>query len=91
MPSTRKRTRRDVEPDSPAPAPEPPKEVPLLHRVRNTWQFANLFQWIYLFGKVVKIDESIDVDVRCPISTATPALMVPFCLLTSHLCDLTGA
>lgn len=67
MPSTRKRTLRDVESEAPSPAPETPKEQPkelsLLQRIRNTWQFANLFQWIYLFGKVVKIDESIDVDV----------------------------
>ena len=70
MPSTRKRTLRDVESEAPSPAPETPKEQPkelsLLQRIRNTWQFANLFQWIYLFGKVVKIDESIDVDVRDP-------------------------
>ncbi|KAI5862714.1 hypothetical protein GGS23DRAFT_89017 [Durotheca rogersii] len=60
MASSRKRTRRDNEPEPDA--PEPPKESSLLQRVRNTWQFANLFQWIYLFGKVVKIDENIDVD-----------------------------
>ncbi|POR35386.1 Uncharacterized protein TPAR_04395 [Tolypocladium paradoxum] len=34
----------------------------LLHRIRNTWQFANVCQWIYMFGKAAKIDESIDVD-----------------------------
>lgn len=61
---------RDAEPDadSPAPAalasnPDQSKEASLLHRIRNMWQFANLFQWIYLFGKVVKIDDSIDIDV----------------------------
>lgn len=67
MPSTRKRTLRDVESDVVSSAPEtpkePPKELSLLQRIRNTWQFANLFQWIYLFGKVVKIDDSIDIDV----------------------------
>ncbi|KAI1843381.1 hypothetical protein JX266_010378 [Neoarthrinium moseri] len=66
MPATRKRTLRDVEPEAetPAAAPQLPKEpTTLLHRIRNTWQFANLFQWIFLFGKVVKIDESIDIDV----------------------------
>ncbi|ETS87372.1 hypothetical protein PFICI_01200 [Pestalotiopsis fici W106-1] len=66
MPSTRKRTLRDVESDvvssTPETPKEPPKEISLLQRIRNTWQFANLFQWIYLFGKVVKIDESIDID-----------------------------
>lgn len=41
----------------------------LLHRIRNMWQFANLCQWIYLFGKAVKIDESIDVEAcsRCQL------------------------
>lgn len=34
-----------------------------LHRVRNMWQFANLVQWIYIFGKAAKIDENIDVEV----------------------------
>ncbi|KAF6814988.1 PHD-finger domain-containing protein [Colletotrichum plurivorum] len=38
------------------------REPSLLHRVRNQWQFANLCQWIYLFGKVVKIDDSLDTE-----------------------------
>ncbi|PFH58938.1 hypothetical protein XA68_13027 [Ophiocordyceps unilateralis] len=33
-----------------------------LSRIRNMWQFANLCQWIYIFGKAAKIDESIDVE-----------------------------
>ncbi|KAI5462942.1 hypothetical protein BGZ63DRAFT_351780 [Mariannaea sp. PMI_226] len=37
-------------------------EHSLLHRIRNMWQFANLCQWIYIFGKAVKIPESIDVE-----------------------------
>ncbi|KAF7559585.1 hypothetical protein G7046_g4577 [Stylonectria norvegica] len=37
-------------------------EPSLLHRVRNMWQFANLCQWIYTFGKAAKIDESIEVE-----------------------------
>ena len=28
------------------------------------WQFANLCQWIYTFGKAAKIDESVDIEVR---------------------------
>lgn len=39
-------------------------EVPLLNRIRNMWQFANLCQWIYLFGKAVRIPDDVDVDVR---------------------------
>jgi len=45
------------------PAP-PPKEPGRLERLRNMWQFANLAQWIFLFGKVVKIDEDLDIEVR---------------------------
>ncbi|KAI0136323.1 hypothetical protein BJ170DRAFT_589311 [Xylariales sp. AK1849] len=63
MPSSRKRTLRDVEAEADIPAPESSNETSLLQRIRNTWQFANLFQWIFLFGKVVKIDDSIDIDV----------------------------
>ncbi|KAF3061185.1 hypothetical protein GL218_03906 [Daldinia childiae] len=60
MVSSRKRALRDAEPE--AEAQGPPKELSLLHRIRNTWQFANLFQWIYLFGKVVKIDDNLEID-----------------------------
>ncbi|KAG6290647.1 hypothetical protein E4U09_004313 [Claviceps aff. purpurea] len=34
----------------------------LLSRIRNMWEFANLCQWIYIFGKAVQIDESIDIE-----------------------------
>ncbi|RFN42966.1 hypothetical protein FIE12Z_12675 [Fusarium flagelliforme] len=37
-------------------------ELSLQHRIRNMWQFANLCQWIYIFGKAAKIDEAIDVE-----------------------------
>ncbi|GAP90287.1 putative PHD-finger domain-containing protein [Rosellinia necatrix] len=60
MASSRKRALRDMAPDEDA--QQPPSHPGLLQRIRNSWQFANLFQWIYLFGRVVKIDESIDID-----------------------------
>ena len=67
MVSSRKRALRDAEPEPDTPAPattqDAPEHASLLQRVRNTWQFANLFQWIFLFGKVVKIDDSLDIDV----------------------------
>ena len=68
MVSSRKRARRDVEPEEPAQPPNAPAEPSPLQRVRDTWQFANLFQWIYLFGKVVKIDESIGIEVSKRLS-----------------------
>ncbi|UKZ52252.1 hypothetical protein TrVGV298_006027 [Trichoderma virens] len=33
-----------------------------LQRIRNMWQFANLCQWIYIFGEAASIDDSIDID-----------------------------
>lgn len=35
----------------------------ILDRIRNMWQFANLCQWIYIFGKSAKIDKSVDIEV----------------------------
>jgi hypothetical protein len=29
------------------------------------WEFANLVQWMFIFGRVVKIDENLDIEV-CP-------------------------
>lgn len=56
MVSSRKRTLQEAENGS-------KEEDSLLLRLRNQWQFANLCQWIYLFGKVVKIDDNLDTEV----------------------------
>jgi hypothetical protein len=45
-------------------AVEPSKEPSLLERIRNMWEFANLAQWIFTFGRAVKIDENLDIEVR---------------------------
>ena len=29
------------------------------------WEFASVMQYIFMFGKIVKIDEDFDIDV-CP-------------------------
>ncbi|UKZ66838.1 uncharacterized protein TrAtP1_008006 [Trichoderma atroviride] len=34
----------------------------LLQRIRNMWQFANLCQWIYIFGEAIAINVSIDIE-----------------------------
>ena len=39
-------------------------EPSLLSRIRKTWEFANLMQYIYIFGKAVKIDQNVDIEVR---------------------------
>jgi hypothetical protein len=63
MVSSRKRGRQEVEEAVEAPTPAP-KEPGLLERIRNMWQFANLAQWIFLFGKAVKLEEDLDIEVR---------------------------
>ncbi|OAQ81420.1 phd finger domain-containing protein [Purpureocillium lilacinum] len=59
MPS-RKRSLQSVDGD--AGDTDHPAGAELLDRIRNMWQFANVCQWIYIFGKVAKIDDSVDVE-----------------------------
>lgn len=61
MPS-RKRSRREAE--SATAEPEQPKEDSLVQKLRNSFYFANLYQWICIFGKVVKLDDNMDIAVR---------------------------
>ncbi len=42
---------------------EATEEPTLLARIRNMWEFANLAQWIFIFGRAVKIDENMDIEV----------------------------
>jgi hypothetical protein len=35
-----------------------------LQKLRNMWQFANLAQYISLFGDAVKIDKDFDIEVH---------------------------
>lgn len=58
MVSTKKRSVAELEDSNGS------QDVSLLDRIRNMWQFANLSQWIYMFGKAVRIPEDIDVEVR---------------------------
>lgn len=39
----------------------------MLSRIRNMWQFANLFQFIMLFGSALKLDDSLDIEVGCAL------------------------
>ncbi|USW47982.1 Putative Zinc finger, PHD-type, Zinc finger, FYVE/PHD-type, Zinc finger, RING/FYVE/PHD-type [Septoria linicola] len=46
-------------------APEPaiaPEAQEMLTTLRNMWEFASLMQYIFLFGHVVKIDDSLDIE-----------------------------
>lgn len=57
----RKRTHAEMEASEPS---QEKKEPSLLQKIRNMWEFSAVMQYIYLFGKVVKIDEDFDVEVR---------------------------
>jgi len=59
MSTARKRALNEADSDH----VQPPKEPSMLHRIRNMWQFANLVQFILLFGKALKLDDNLDIDV----------------------------
>ena len=54
----RKRGRDEME------ASEPDPEPSVLDKLRNMWEFANLMQYIFIFGDAVKIDKDLDIEVR---------------------------
>lgn len=60
--ASRKRARDERE------SSEPPKEIAVLDRLRNMWEFASLMQFIFIFGKAVKIDEDFDIEVLLLLS-----------------------
>lgn len=63
---SRKRNHEEMEAED----PEPAQATTVLDKLRNTWEFANLMQYIFIFGKAVKIDEDLDIDVS--FSTVLP-------------------
>ena len=62
---SRKRGRAEME--SPSPALAPAQGLGLLDQIRNLWEFANLMQYVFIFGKAVKIDEDLDIEVHHPL------------------------
>jgi hypothetical protein len=54
----RKRARDEMEAEAPV------EEPSTLQKLRNMWQFANLAQYISLFGDAIKIDKDFDIEVR---------------------------
>lgn len=69
---SRKRNRDEMESSELAP------ELSMLDKLRNTWELANLMQYIYIFGKAVKIDEDLTIEVL-PLNPA---------VLQSNICRL---
>ncbi|KAI5285221.1 hypothetical protein KEM54_000741, partial [Ascosphaera aggregata] len=65
---TRKRTRAQAEQSRHDASATPERVQPaegqgLLLRIRNMWEFAALVQYIYSFGKYMKIPEEYDIDL----------------------------
>ena len=67
---SRKRNRDEMESSEPAP------ELNMLDKLRNTWELANLMQYIYIFGKAVKIDDDLTIEVFL----SHPSLSIPWTL-----------
>ena len=67
MPS-RKRGRAEME--SSAEPAQSPQDENMLARLRNMWEFSNLMQYIFIFGKAVKIDDDFDIEVRQVLTNA---------------------
>ena len=57
---SRKRTRSEAIPVVEQEAPEQPE---LLSKLRSSWEFASLMQYIAIFGQVMKIDEDFGIEV----------------------------
>ena len=60
MPS-RKRVYEEV--DSDESIPESFEDLSTLRRIRGMWEFAAFNQYLFFFGKAVKVDD-VDVEVR---------------------------
>lgn len=98
---SRKRAREEAEEDSSArvvakrtePLPlslQDQEEHGLLHELRNMWEFSNLMQYIYSFGKVVKISDDIDIDVRDPPLFLLLSLDIYSCALWFSFMELSS-
>ena len=66
-----------------SPDPQEEKQEPsLLHKIRNMWEFASVMQYIFMFGKSIKIDEDFDIEV-C-MSFINPCSAIPRKLPAEH-------
>ncbi|WEW55750.1 hypothetical protein PRK78_001183 [Emydomyces testavorans] len=61
---SRKRTREETEEHAMSVTDSGAQEEygGLLHQLRNMWEFANLVQYIYMFGKAMKISDDFDIE-----------------------------
>ncbi|KAK4144646.1 uncharacterized protein C8A04DRAFT_36416 [Dichotomopilus funicola] len=58
MPISRKRSQQELDSSNALESAQPS----ILHRIRNMWQFANLFQFILLFGHALKLNDNLDIE-----------------------------
>ncbi|KAJ5333212.1 Cat eye syndrome critical region protein [Penicillium brevicompactum] len=79
---SRKRTRSEAIPVAEQDAPEQPE---LLPKLRSSWEFASLMQYIAIFGQVMKIDEDFgieDLEAECLKPEPSEKLLeIGLCLL----------
>lgn len=55
---SRKRGYQEMEADQP-----PLEDRGILDRIRNMWEFANLMQYLFFFGKALKVDDGLAIEV----------------------------
>ena len=72
----RKRSLAEMETSEPI---QKPGEPSLLQRIRNMWEFASVMQYIFTFGKAVKIDEDFDIEVRQTFTACLCTISVDCC------------
>ncbi|RAL17209.1 putative PHD finger domain protein [Aspergillus homomorphus CBS 101889] len=78
---SRRRARSEVD----AAPEQPPEEQGFLQKLRNCWEFANVMQYIAIFGKLMKIDEDFgieDLENECMKQEPSEKLLeIGLCLL----------
>jgi hypothetical protein len=60
---SRKRGRDQMEAEEPVAEVAEIEEPSTLQKIRSMWEFASLMQYLFFFGKAVKLD---DLDVEVP-------------------------
>jgi DNA-directed RNA polymerase len=81
---SRKRAHSEME----TPPEQRPQEPDLLKRLRDCWELANLMQYIFTFGKVMKIDEDFDIEVGLYHVLGSYILVMPNLTGCSMLCRI---
>lgn len=81
---TRKRSRSEAVATT---EKQPSEGLGLLQRIRNSWEFASLMQYIAIFGKVMKIDDEFEIEVW-PIAISRGSMDVAHCIALTKSMEL---